>query len=223
MERNQTDCPVGHRAVSTGNGVICYTGTVIGSLAYTVCNGCQLSSSTTMNFSILECLSDGHWQERHLQLASTLIAKASNTIPILGILGALCFLVGFGTGTVSVAVIIYILKYKSKAKAEESVVYEYISQHRIKVEGSPANEHGPLPLPAPRVQVESNPAYEVSPLPLPLPSVQVKRNPAYELEERPLPLPAPCMQWCKLREIPHMNNNHAHPPNFHAWAATKKY
>ena len=67
VERNQTDCPVGHRAASTKNGVICYTGTVIGSLAYTICN--KGYKDGTANFSTVKCLEDGHWSltQQHLE------------------------------------------------------------------------------------------------------------------------------------------------------------
>ena len=64
MEKNQTHCSAGHRAANTENGVICYTGTIIGSQAHTICNeNNQKDSSIDGALNSKECQTNGMWTD----------------------------------------------------------------------------------------------------------------------------------------------------------------
>ena len=75
------------------------------------------------------------------------------------VLGAVCFLVVFGTGAVFIAVIICI--YKSKAKAKEpAVVYDYISSPPGEIEIESNLSYGQRVLGLRRVKAEITPTEE---------------------------------------------------------------
>ena len=146
MERNQTDCPAGHRAINTGNGVICYTGTVVGSLAYATCKEGYHYDSLKLNDSvIIKCRENGKWNEEYIPsqqgnsfslqyLISYFISdinteksQKNSCSTSLGILGAVFFLVLLGTGAAFTALSVYIKCYCKTKPKPEVPIYDYVS------------------------------------------------------------------------------------------------
>ena len=175
MERNQTDCPAGHKAVSIRNGVICYTGTLVGSLAYASCKeGYHFNSLQLNDSAVIKCQENGKWNEEYIpfqqgnsfslvltpnQLLISFIAdinikksQKNRCSTSLGILGAVFFLVLLGTGAAFTALSVYIKFYYKTRPKPEVPIYEYVSHSvgGIETESNLSYIQRVLGLPMPR-------------------------------------------------------------------------
>ena len=80
---NNAECRTREGTVSISNGIICYTGTTYGSLAYTVCDeGYELSSASGKIVNLRECLQNGQWSEIHVICINSTANKGKLIITI---------------------------------------------------------------------------------------------------------------------------------------------